>query len=236
MRYSIIVPTLNHLDDCLRPCLESIRRYTDLSDVGDLEGRGVEILVVANGCTDGTREYVESLGAPFRLLWFDEPLGYAGANNRGVEMATGEFIVLLNNDTVLLEQPVNQWLDVLVKPFLDDPFMGVTGPSKQYSPPAGRTFIIFFCAMTTRALYDRLKLSEDYFPGGGEDSEFCFEAEKLGYKVVAVPGDPTYHAGPFIVGNFPIYHRAEATMNDFPNWQQIFDDNSRKLAAKYNGG
>lgn len=65
---SIIIPTYNHLEDCLKPCLESIIKNTDLTDL--------EVIVVANGCTDGTKEYVESLGDSFKLLWFDEPLGY----------------------------------------------------------------------------------------------------------------------------------------------------------------
>ena len=71
MKYSVVIPTYKHLDDCLKPCLESIAKYTNPEDV--------EIIVVANGCgDDGTKEYVESLGEPFKLLWFDEPIGFIG--------------------------------------------------------------------------------------------------------------------------------------------------------------
>ena len=78
-KYSIVIPTYNHLEDCLKPCLKSIIKYTDLSQV--------EIIIVANGCTDNTKEYVESLGSPFKLLWIDEPSGYTKSTNEGIKIS-----------------------------------------------------------------------------------------------------------------------------------------------------
>ena len=46
MRYSIVIPTYNHCEDLLKPCLESIFKYTDMTDV--------ELVISANGCTDNT--------------------------------------------------------------------------------------------------------------------------------------------------------------------------------------
>jgi len=53
MKYSIIIPTYNHCDDFLKPCIKSILKNTDL----DL----IQIIVSANGCTDNTREYLDEL-------------------------------------------------------------------------------------------------------------------------------------------------------------------------------
>ena len=50
IKYSIVIPTYNHLEDLLKPCIESIYKNTDMSQV--------ELIVSANGCTDGTQEYV----------------------------------------------------------------------------------------------------------------------------------------------------------------------------------
>lgn len=229
MKYSIIIPTYNHCEDLLKPCLESIKKYTDLSDT--------EVIVVSNGSTDNTREYVKSLGKPFKFLWFLKPLGYAKANNEGVKIAKGKYVVLLNNDTILLEQEQSQWLKILEQPFIDDPSVGIVGPLKQFSEPAGRDFLVFFVAMVTKELFDKLQLSEDYTPGGGEDTEFCIEAEKLGYKIFYCATSTNIDADKKLVaGDFPIYHKGEGTMNDNPEWQKIFDENSLKLAKKYNPG
>ena len=73
----------NHLEDCLKPCLESIIKNTDLSSV--------EVIVVANGCTDGTKDYVNSLGKSFKLVWIEEAAGYSRATNAGIKTAYGVF-------------------------------------------------------------------------------------------------------------------------------------------------
>jgi hypothetical protein len=43
-KISIVIPTYNHLEDALKPCIESIEKYTTMDEV--------EIIVVANGCSD----------------------------------------------------------------------------------------------------------------------------------------------------------------------------------------
>ena len=226
IKYSIIIGALNHLNDCTRLCLEAIKKYTDLSNV--------EVIVVANGCTDGTEEYVRSLGEPFKVLSHPEPMGYAGANNWGIKEAKGEYIILLNNDAFLMEQPINRWLDYLEAPFKKDPTVGITGPLKEHSAPGGKDFMIFFCVMIKRELVDKLKLSMEYGVGGGEDTEYCYEAEKLGYTIVQVPEAPTEIQKKYHVGGFPIYHVGEATVYDNPHWNKIFLANSLALAKKYN--
>ncbi len=146
MKVSIIIGTLNHLDDLLKPCLESIKANTDLSDT--------EVIVVANGCTDGTKEYVESLGEPFKLLWFDKPLGFPRTNNEGIAVAKGDYIVLLNNDTVLLN---NQWMNILLAPFVDQK-VGMTGAVKFTFNCSGveREVIAFWCTAIKRTVFDEI--------------------------------------------------------------------------------
>ena len=80
MKYSIVIPTYNHCEDLLKPCLESIFKYTDMADV--------ELIISANGCTDGTHDYLLDLSSQFtrlgfdkhiKVVWNDQPLGYSGA-------------------------------------------------------------------------------------------------------------------------------------------------------------
>jgi O-antigen biosynthesis protein len=64
-------------------------------------GLTYEIILVDDGSTDGTREWLATLGPPFRVILNEQNLGYAAANNRGAAIATGENLALLNNDLVL---------------------------------------------------------------------------------------------------------------------------------------
>ena len=111
MKVSIVITTYKHLEDCLKPCLESIIKYTDLTNI--------EVVVVCNG--DGntkSKQYVESLGEHFRVLFFEEGLGFTRATNIGVKESTGDIIILMNNDCLLLPQEKNTWIKMLCDPTL----------------------------------------------------------------------------------------------------------------------
>lgn len=97
-RLSIVVPLFNCLA-LTRAMLDSLRS-TLPANVSH------EIILVDDGSTDGTREWLrttrEVQSAPFRVLLNERNLGFAGANNRAVALARGEVLALLNNDLVLL--------------------------------------------------------------------------------------------------------------------------------------
>ena len=230
MKYSIVIPTYNHCEKYLKPCVDSVIKHSNMDYV--------ELIISANGCTDNTRAYLDYLATAvpnLKVVWSDKALGYSGANNAAIRVATADKIILLNNDTVLLEQHKNQWLDILDKPF-NDPECGISGIIKGNSEPAGRFFLVFFCVMIHKKVFDTIGLlNEEYGVGGGEDTEFCIEAEKAGFKVLEV--FEKLWDGTQYTGNFPIYHKGEGTMHD-PNlvqgWDNIFLTNSLKLAKKYN--
>jgi len=62
--------------------------------------RGFEIILVDNGSQDGSVPFVRERFPEVRVVAIKENLGFAGGNNAGVAVAQGEFIALLNNDTV----------------------------------------------------------------------------------------------------------------------------------------
>lgn len=98
----------------LPDCLESLRQQT---------WQDFELIVVDNGSTDDsvatlTRDYPE-----VRLLELPENLGYSVANNRGLEMARGDYIVTLNNDT----WAESEWLEKLVTTADAHPEAGMVG-------------------------------------------------------------------------------------------------------------
>jgi len=233
-KYSVIIPTYNHLDKFLKPCLESIIRHTDLNNT--------EVIVVANGCVDDTVVYVNDLSVKYpsiKLIESKEGLGYTKATNLGIKAAQGEYAILLNNDTVLLPQPTDCWLQQLELPFINDPKMGVTGPLWIIDKITKTRFVVFFCAMIPMRLFDELGLLDEVFsPGGGEDIDFCIKAQLKGYNLQVVPYDTNLQkseeSSKTVIGNFPIYHYAEGTFEDIESYGSLtFKRNSLINLKRY---
>lgn len=217
---SIVIPTYNHLEDLLKPCLATLAQYTDLD--------GVEVIVVANGCTDGTEEHVRSLGPPFKVISFPDPLGYTKATNEGIKTARGEFIVFLNNDCQLLPQPKSQWLEWLLQPFREEPKMGVTGPLQLHDDYADADVIIGFCLCVKRSVLKEAMadtgglLDEIFSPGGGEDIDLCCKARRAGYIVRQVPREGKLGFSHTNTGEFMIWHVNNQTFKDIPEYTRYF--------------
>ena len=238
MKYSIVIPTYNHCQDFLKPCIESIFKYTNLADI--------ELIISANGCTDETSLYLDELrykfnslklAKNFQVAWSDSPSGYPKATNDGIKLATTDKIVLLNNDCVLLEQSENYWLDSLETPFTDFPMCGISCVVKDYSKVMSREYAVFFCVMIDKKLFDEIGyLNEDYGTGSGEDMEFCVLAQDKGYEIHQV-FEKTKLDEKYFGGQFPIYHFGEGTVHDeslVHNWESNFLKNKIKLAKKVN--
>jgi glycosyltransferase involved in cell wall biosynthesis len=231
MKYSVVIPTYNHCDDFLKPCIETIIQYTDLQDV--------ELVISANGCVDNTKQYLEHLKTivpNLKVVWSDEPLGYPKATNLGIKAATADKIVLLNNDTKFLPQEKNTWLNLLNAPFEDEK-CGITCVVKEYSRVMQKSFAVFFCVMIHRKVFDRIGLlNEEYGTGSGEDMEFCIQTELAGFEVVEVIRKVALDRK-YFTGSFPIYHFGEGTVHDtslVPDWKEVFLRNGLRLANKYN--
>lgn len=80
--------------DFLKKCLNSIIEHTK-----DIE---YEIIISDNGSTDGSLEMLSKDFPAVRVIANGKNLGFGAANNKGLEIAKGEYIFYLNSDTVLL--------------------------------------------------------------------------------------------------------------------------------------
>ena len=97
---SIIIPHWNGID-VLSECIDSLKGSTFDS---------FEIIVSDNASSDGSQAWIVENHPDVILLENDNNYGYAGGCNRGVNVAKGEFILFLNNDTI--QNP--NWLDPLI--------------------------------------------------------------------------------------------------------------------------
>lgn len=216
MKYSIIIPTYNHLNDYLIPCINSIERYTDLDNY--------EIIVVANGCSDQTEDYLKSK-PNIKGLVFEQALGFTKSVNIGIENSLGEYIIILNNDIELLPQTTNQWIKMLEDPF-SDPKVAVTGPHCIKDNYSEKEFIVFFCTMIKKSILKQFNnLDEIFSPGFGEDIDFCLKVQNAGYKFV--------HVGKHDC--FPIWHKDNGTFGEIADYSnKIVKRNGKILKERYN--
>ncbi len=237
MKYSIIIPTYNHCDDLLKPCVESVLAHTHMDQV--------QLIICANGCTDNTSYYLTRLKNQFERLGFadhiqiithDSPLGFAAACNKGIQASTSERVVLLHNDCVLQTQQTHTWLDLLNAPFEQDAQVGITGTLELHSNATQREFAPFFCVMIDRKVINKVGLlNEDYVVGGAEDMEYCWHTELAGFNIVNVNKPEHVPDVNVHVGKFPLFHKGAGTMHDaqlVPNWSNIFANNLDRLALK----
>ncbi len=118
---SIVILTMNELA-YTKKCVESIAAHTPEAH---------EIVFVDNGSTDGTPAWLDTLAknrGDVRVIKNAANRGFAGGANQGIRAATGERILLLNNDVVVTEG----WLGGLARHLDADPRAGLVGPVSNY--------------------------------------------------------------------------------------------------------
>lgn len=117
-RLSIIIVSFN-TRDLLAACLASIR--------GAAIAAPFETIVVDNGSRDGSPDMVRRDFPEVRLLEAGENLGFGAANNRGIQISTGEVLLFLNSDTELRPQS----LEPLLARLQERPQVGIVGPTEE---------------------------------------------------------------------------------------------------------
>jgi GT2 family glycosyltransferase len=212
-KITIIILTWNGLAYTKR-CLETLRGRTAFPDC--------EVVVVDNGSTDGTVEYLRSLSW-LRLFENSSNLGFVRGNNRALAECGGDSdFVLLNNDTEII-QP--EWLSRLQATAYSAPEVGIVGARlrrpdgilqhagtympvetfwgqqvgagekdvNQFNADAEVEGVVFACAYIKREVYERVgPLDEDYF-SYFEDSDYCLKARSHGFKVVCCGSATVVH-------------------------------------------
>src|SRR5712692_2233030 len=186
-------------------CLFSVRNWSDYPNL--------EIIVVDNASTDGSRENLRELERQderVQVILNDTNLGVAGGYNVGLRVARGDYVILLNNDTYV----TRGWVRDLIRPMQLDPQIGLTGPltndigneqrvkiaydTMQEMQQAARRFVrgrlrrtlevgnlAFFCAAIRRGVLEEIGLLDEvYGLGYYEDDDYCRRASQANYKLV----------------------------------------------------
>lgn len=192
-----------------------------------------EVIVVDNGSTDGSDDFVRQKFPDIELVQLPENHGFAGGNAEGLKVAKGEFIALLNNDACADEY----WIENLIQPMLCDSTVGVcasklfvNGTGKLESAGDGLTTwgVGFkrgfeqnptfynlqeqvFGASAAGCLYRRKMLEAigfldlDFF-FNDEDTDLSFRAQLGGWKCIYVPKAIVYHRVNATIGRMTDRH------------------------------
>ncbi len=111
---SIVIPLYNAVEYTKR-CLASLE--------ATLQPGCYELVIVDNNSTDGTAELLSALPSTVKILRNSENVGFAKACNQGARMASGKYLLFLNNDTEAQEG----WLEALLETADQDPSIGAVG-------------------------------------------------------------------------------------------------------------
>lgn len=212
---SIIIPVFNQMH-YTKQCIESIER--------DQERCPFEIIVIDNGSTDGTRQYLESKSRDyvsmsardhFLAIYNESIHGVASAWNQGVKASHGKTLAILNNDILLPKGWYRSllWAMDFHHISLACPF-SVTGTLNYDFESRVKSFTqknvskiwktYDFCAFTfSRHTYNSIGPFDEKFQiGGYEDTDYCYRLEKAGLRYG-------------ITGAAFIHHFGSQTLNAF---------------------
>ena len=116
LQVSIILVNYN-TKDLLANCLKSIYEQSF--------GIQFEIIVVDNASTDGSEEHIKILFP--NVIWINSctNLGFGRANNLGASKATGEYLFMLNSDTILKNNAIAMFLEYMQK--YENQHLGIIG-------------------------------------------------------------------------------------------------------------
>ena len=205
LKASVIILVWNgaaYVTDCLNAVLS--QDYADL-----------EIIVVDNGSTDGSADMVAEQFPQVQLIRNERNLGFSAGNNVGLRAATGDVMVLLNQDTVV--QP--GWLSALANALSAEPDIGIAGgkalypngdiqhagghvnergegkhygyrqgDAEQFNHIRDVDYVTGASLAITRQTFETIGgLDEGFTPAYFEDVDWCYRARKAGFRVGYVP-------------------------------------------------
>jgi GT2 family glycosyltransferase len=203
----------------LEACLEAVAAQRDVS---------AEAILVDNGSTDGTADFVRARFPSVQLVALTENRGFAGGNNAGARAARGTFVAFLNNDTVAdpgwlhaLRDGIDESSDFVLTTsrivYMHDPsvidsagdgllrwggaFKRHHGSPIELARESGEVFgVCGGACLMPRAVFEELGgFDEDFFTSH-EDVDLSYRARLRGYRCRYVADAVVRHHGSATLG------------------------------------
>lgn len=204
MKISVIIPVWNGAA-VISQCLEAIYKQSS----PDL----FELICVDNGSTDNSATQIGKQFPQATLLTQPTNLGFAGGVNVGLHAATGDLLVLLNQDCLV--QP--GWLDALRQAVTQNRALGIVGGqifnadgSVNHAGAVLQRPLAYGHHLTTKTHHIEYvtgamlgitrhawetvgKFDEGFFPAYFEEVDYCFRARQAGFEIEYVAGATAVH-------------------------------------------
>lgn len=211
---SIVILTYNNLN-YTRLCLDSITKFTAYPNY--------EIIIVDNNSTDNTKKYLDTFKndnpSKVKVILNETNLGFAGGNNVGIRAASGEYIMLLNNDTIV----TRGWLTNLLKHLEQHPSLAMVGPvtnsigneakivvdysnmqeldwfahkytlNHQGQLMPDPNVLALFCTLIRKEIFENDLLDEQYGIGMFEDDDLSYRVKKEGWGIAIAEDSYVHH-------------------------------------------
>lgn len=210
---SIIIPLYNQIQ-MTKQCLDSLDETVKSVDH--------EVILVDDCSQDSTRDFIRTLGQPYRTVFNKSNYGYAVSNNKAARLAKGEFLCLLNNDTILTPG----WLESMLSVFGQESRIGAVG-NIQVDPRTDRIEHagVFFdldgnpghvrkggkdfprsiyqewnavtgaCLLIKTRVFFQLKGFDESYINGSEDIDLCVRLRFAGFRNFVANTSRIYHYG-----------------------------------------
>ncbi|MGE5602390.1 MAG: glycosyltransferase family 2 protein [Nitrososphaerales archaeon] len=141
-RVAVVIPSWNGRT-LLAHCLEALTRQSEQDFV---------VIVVDNGSTDGTKEWLRHYHPSVQLISNASNNGFARAANEGIQASDAPYIAVLNNDT----EPSTQWLAELLAAAETDPRIGMVASKMLFADRPDMINSAGICVDLAGIAWDRL--------------------------------------------------------------------------------
>jgi len=239
---SIIIISYNNWE-YTKLCLESVEKNTSYPNY--------EIILVDNGSNNQTIKYLKEIQAKnnhIRMIFNQENLGFPKANNQAAQIAQGEYLILLNNDTIVTPG----WMHRLFRCLQSTPEAGMVGPVtnsigneakidvpyediseiNSFSAERAKEFsgvkleinvLALYCCMIPRKIFESVGgLDDRYEIGMFEDDDLAIKIRKKNLKLICAEDVYVHH-----------FHSASFSNLSEDEYQRIFTLNKNKFEKKW---
>lgn len=213
MKVTVVIPNYNGIQ-FLKECLDSLKIQTF---------RDFDVIIVDNGSTDGSVEFIRNEYPDIRLFALKKNYGFSIAVNRGIEESKTKYVILLNNDTVVHKDYIKELYNQIEssekifsvssrmisyhnREIMDDAGdlysvlgwafqRGVGQPVERYDKPCRVFTACAGAAIYRRDIFQEIGLFDKLHFAYLEDLDVGYRARIAGYRNEYCPTALVYHIG-----------------------------------------